>query len=457
MQAWDKFLERMDLDLGKATVEKWLKPIKVLHFDACNLYLEAEDSFQAIWFEEHIRERARKHLLNNNNTPIKVHLTIADEKEEKTVEGKTSESSPYAKLNLEPDTLDPWATFPNFIPTHDHPVAYKLLSELTGYDDTSATFSDPVLELGTFNPILIYGPSGVGKTHLLMATAKALQEAGQRVLYARAETFTDHVVNAIRIGAMREFRKAYRHVDVLIIDDVHLFAKKNATQEELFHTFNTLHTSGKQIILSSNTAPHHLQHIEPRLISRFEWGIALKIEPLKRPELQQLIFNKAASLNLVLNQEVINFLLETFKSNTKSIHQAIDSIVLNKHLGINNRTPFKDLDIESAKILLAPLIKKEEETALSPDKIIGAVAEFFGIKSDDILGKSQRQECATPRQIAMYLCRNELNMPFTKIGDTFSRDHSTVMSSVRLIQKKLDEQDKELAGAYTDIVRRIKS
>ena len=166
-------------------------------------------------------------------------------------------------------------------PGENNTIVYRLFCELTGYNPIAEKYEQPVVALGAFNPIYLWGGSGSGKTHLLMALTHAFKQRGLNALYARAETFTEHVVAAIRSSEMQSFRKAYRHVDVLLIDDVHVFARKDATQEEFFHTFNTLHTSGRQIILTSKCAPSLLQEIEPRLISRFEWGINVHFEKLK--------------------------------------------------------------------------------------------------------------------------------------------------------------------------------
>ncbi|MES2122165.1 MAG: DnaA/Hda family protein, partial [Chlamydiota bacterium] len=271
MKAWEDFLKKQEELLGKPIIDKWLRALKVLHFDSGNLYLEAKDSFQCIWFEEHIRPMLKRGLLNNNFRPIKVHLAVAQEngtvpqKKQKTNE----KPPPPPQLEFPPDPLDPAATLDQFIIGESNEVLLRLLCELTGYDPNSNQFKEPLLALGTFNPIYLWGAPGMGKTHLLMALARAFQKRGLNALYARAETFTEHVVSAIRGSDMQSFRKAYRHNDILLIDDVHLLARKTATQEEFFHTFNALHTTGRQLILTANCAPSQLQEIEPRLVSRF--------------------------------------------------------------------------------------------------------------------------------------------------------------------------------------------
>ena len=463
MQAWEEFLNQQETTIGTENTNRWLRSLKITHFDACNLYLEANDAFQIIWFQEHMLPKARILLVNNNNHPIKVHLSLsgsdaslkAHKKENK--KRKNHSVNPSSSIiNFCSDTLDPYATFEHFLPNESNHFPFKLLSELS-HSQAPIPAIGTAVPLATFNPIYIYGGSGVGKTHLLMAAANYLSKTNLNVFFVRAETFTEHVVNAIRNGIMQDFRMAYRHVDVLIIDDVHIFARKSATQEEFFHTFNTLHTSGRQIILSANTSPQLLQEIEPRLVSRFEWGITLHLEKMSSPQLQEFIVNRCNFLNFGLKPEIIEFLVKTFAPNTKAIQKALDTLILRSHLDLSSSHKSDGITLEIAEHFLGQLVQEQEKIALNPNKIVGAVADFYGITSEDIFGKSQSQDCSIPRQMSMFLCRKELKMPFIKIGNVFSRDHSTVMSSVKLIEKRAETQDKEICSAISDILRRLEN
>lgn len=437
MQAWENFLKAQEKELGADTSEKWLRSLKVLHFDACNLYLEAKDSFQANWFEEHMRAKVRRQLINNNFHEIKVHLAIGEEfpsiQQKKMKRGETKVAAP--SFVISPDELDPFATFDNFIADEANQIPFQFLAK--------AALS------AELNPIYLYGTTGVGKSHLLMAMAHLYKERGLRFLFVRAETFTEHVVTAIRTGCMQEFRNAYRNADALLIDDAHVFARRAATQEELFHTFNSLHMSGKQIILTANVAPQLLPSIEPRLVSRFEWGISLCLEKPQPIVLRQILINRAKAFNLTLTEDLIQYLLDNF-SHSKVLQSALETLVLGIHL-----SKATVLDLKSAKVYLKDLIEEEKKTAITPDKIIRAVAEFYGIRVEDILGKSHSRECAIPRQAAMHLCRSELKMPYLKIGQVFSRDHSTVMTSIKQIQKKLEERDPETSSSRSEILRNL--
>ncbi len=449
MKAWEEFLALLEVELGEETVRKWLRSLKILRFDACNLYLEAKDTFQALWFEEHIRPKIQARLVNNNNKKIRVHLSaprqISNLDKSKSKKNLQSPAGP-PPFCLTFDMLDPHCTLENFVLNDNNVLAHKLLCKIL--HNTS--------ELATFNPVYIHGRGGTGKTHLLMAIAQALTAKGLNVIYARGETFTEHVVTAIRAGEMSVFRQAYRNSDVLILDDVHIFSRKNATQEELFHTFNTLHVGGKQIILSSNCAPAELQMIEPRLVSRFEWGIVLPLEALQKNDIARVLENKMSTLNFTLSSKAKDFFLETFSSGPKSITKALQALVLRSHLNEHNPPiTSTQMTIPHIKNLLSDLIHEEEQSALNSQKIIQIVAESFGIKVEDILGKAQTRDCVLPRQLAMYLCRLYLKMPFLKIGELFSKDHSTVMSSVKVIQKAIDEDDKHIVPSYTALTKKL--
>lgn len=449
MRAWEDFLIEQEKELGAETVNKWLRPLKIIRFDACNIYLEANDSFKALWFEEHMRQKTQMRLFNNNRKPIKVHITITSSKPSE--EGQRKKALPTPPLfNLQFDNLNPQFTLETFLPSKGNLLAYKLIQESCQLSSKQDPLPLP------FNPLYIFGRSGSGKTHLLMAAAHAYKAVGKQVIYVRSETFTEHVVNAIRTGEMQIFRKTYRHVDALLIDDIEVFGRKGATQEELFHTFNTLHTEGKQIIITGNAPPQELKWIEPRLISRFEWGIVVPLQSLGKEELKAILLKKAENASFALDENLIEFFLDSFGNNTKSLVRAFEALILRTHLSHYQKPALAaqgPLPLPIIKQLLADLIQEEEKATLTPGKIIRTVAEYYGIRIDDILSKSQSREYALPRQIAMHLCRERLKLPYMKIGDIFSRDHSTVMSSVKHIQKGLEEKEIEISNPVNGILK----
>ncbi|NGX60838.1 MAG: Chromosomal replication initiator protein DnaA [Chlamydiae bacterium] len=441
MRAWEEFLQSQEGVLGKGTVERWLRPLTVSRFDACNLYLEASDSFQALWFEEHIRKKVEIELKNNNRKPIRVHLSVTKnpQKAAPTPKAANHESAPFT---LEFPAPHNHATFSSFLTSPGNQLAFKLLLE---------TCRSPLPSPLEFNPIYLYGKSGTGKSHLLMGGATALERGGLRVLYVPAETFTAHVVQAIRKGEMQAFRRAYRNVDALFVDNIEVFSRKAATQEEFFHTFNTLYTDGKLLVLSSSLLPQDLPHIEPRLISRFEWGIVLPCLMIDPPKMRELLLQRAELADFPLEEPLLAFLLDTFGHSTTKLVEALEALLLRTHL---NQTALP-LSPKIAEKTLADLIEKERKNQLTPAKILRHVAEHYGIRIEDILSKSQTRETTLPRQIAMHLCRQELKYPYMKIGDLFSRDHSTVIASIKQIQKGLDSKTPEIASPHRSILKTL--
>ncbi len=415
MKEWEQFLSDTEQELGPSIVDQWLRPLKVLRFDAANLYLEAKEPMQLSWFEEHIKPRLKKNgFVNENNRPIKVHIGSVSKK-------TPFFAAPQTPLTFSSRSLDPACTIENFSTAPGNLMAYKLLSELA---NTGSSF---------FNPIYVYGPKGSGKTHLLMAVAGKLSST-RKVFYTTADAFTDHVVQAIRAASMPALRRIYRDIDILIVDEVDRFGGRAATQEEFFHTFNALHTAGKQIILSSQLPPSKLQEIESRLISRFEWGIAVGME---KADVAHVLKQKAVEWNLVLLPELLEFLLTKFP---------LDPVIALQALALRSQT--KDpIGATAAAHILKDLLAKEVSQARTPDGVVKILAAHFGIKKEDLIGKAQSREIALPRKIAMYVCREVLKMAFQAIGKYFDRDHSTVMSSVKQIQKEIDEKNEEILEA----------
>jgi len=428
MKLWEEFLQNQEKNLGSEAIYKWAKPLKVVFFDAGNLYLEAQDAFQLNWFEQHLRPQILDHFRNNNHRPIKVHLSL--------VGAATPKDKKIWKPVLKPsqDSLNPNYRLATFFPGATNLTSFSLLKES--------------LENTLYNPIYLHGPSGSGKTHLLMAASAFLSEQKKQCFYVTAGTLTTHIVAAMRTGGMQKLREIYRQHDVLLVDDVHQLADRSATQEELFHTFNTLHVAGKQIILTGNSLPSQLEGIEPRLTSRFEWGLVLPLLCLTAPEQKEFFQKRAQEKKLTLSQEIETFLLHHLTS-VKSLQSALETLSIRK--GKN------EITLPLVQKWTMPLLEEQKRQALTPEKIVHATAEIFAIPASDILGRSQNQTCSVPRQTAMYLCRILLKMPYLKIAKVFSRDHSTVMTSVKTIEKKTEEQDDAMLSTLHSIRSRLKS
>lgn len=450
MKAWFDFVANLESHFGKETLDRWVLSLKILSYDACNLYLEAKDALHLAWYEEQIRPLVKNQFLNNNSHPIKVHLSIEGQRTSFSVPLQ-KESSAEKKPLFSSDPYSVENIFSSFIVSEKNDLPFQLLSQMSGEVDPNIPEERETLALGTFNPIFLHGKESSGKTHLLHATAAALEKKGLKPFYIKAQNFSQHVIGAMREGNMEAFRRTYRNADVLLIDDIHYFARKSATQEEFFHTFNSLHTLGKQIIITANCSPAGLKDIEPRLVSRFEWGISLYLELLEKKEMKEFLHQKAKHLGVTLSEEIFSFLIQEFGSSPSHIQKAVETLHFKMHLQEK-----KELySLPQAQEILGTLSTAIAKEAITPEKIIESVAAHFGIQPEDITGNGRAREFSLPRQITMYLCRNRLQMPFQQIGRTLNRDHSTVMTSVRQIETLLEKKDKDLFLAYVEISKKL--
>ena len=306
-----------------------------------------------------------------------------------------------------------------------------------------------------YNPLFIYGESGLGKTHLLHAIghyARSLYP-GTRVRYVSSEEFTNEFINSIRDGKADAFRKRYRDMDILLVDDIQFLASKESTQEEFFHTFNTLHNANKQIVLSSDRPPKQLITLEDRLRNRFEWGLITDVQP---PELETriaILRKKAVQEQLNAPPEVLEFIASRISRNIRELEGALIRVTAFASL---NRQP---VDLGLTEIVLKDLIPGGEHATpeITIDAIVSAVAEYFGLTVEDLIGSSRSRILVTARQIAMYLCRELTDLSLPKIGQYFGgRDHTTVMHADRKIRSLMAER-RPIFNQVTELTNRIKN
>ncbi|MBL1066117.1 chromosomal replication initiator protein DnaA [Streptomyces sp. 7-21] len=306
-----------------------------------------------------------------------------------------------------------------------------------------------------YNPLFIYGESGLGKTHLLHAIghyARSLYP-GTRVRYVSSEEFTNEFINSIRDGKADAFRKRYRDMDILLVDDVQFLASKESTQEEFFHTFNTLHNANKQIVLSSDRPPKQLITLEDRLRNRFEWGLITDVQP---PELETriaILRKKAVQEQLNAPPEVLEFIASRISRNIRELEGALIRVTAFASL---NRQP---VDLGLTEIVLKDLIPGGQDTTpeITADAISAAVADYFGLTVEDLAGQSRSRILVTARQIAMYLCRELTDLSLPKIGQHFGgRDHTTVMHADRKIRALMAER-RSIYNQVTELTNRIKN
>ena len=303
-----------------------------------------------------------------------------------------------------------------------------------------------------YNPLLVYGDSGLGKTHLLHAIGHYVRSLfnGARVRYVSSEEFTNEFINAIRDDRQDRFKRRYRDVDVLLIDDIQFLEGKIQTQEEFFHTFNTLHNANKQIVITSDRAPKRLEALEDRLRNRFEWGLITDVQP---PDLETriaILRKKAATERMTAPPEVLEFLASKIQTNIRELEGALIRVTAFASL---NRQP---VDLTLAEIVLKDLIPEGGEPEITAALIIAQTAAYFGLSIDDLCGPSRSRVLVTGRQISMYLCRELTELSLPKIGQQFGgRDHTTVMHADKKIRQLLAER-RSVYNQVTELTNRIK-
>ena len=301
-----------------------------------------------------------------------------------------------------------------------------------------------------YNPLFIYGPSGLGKTHLLYAITNEIKKKNPdvKIIYIKGEDFTNQLIESLSQQAMPNFRDKYRSCDVLLIDDIQFIAGKVSTQEEFFHTFNALFEDRKQIILTSDRPPRDIKTLEERLKTRFEWGLIADIQP---PDLElriAIIKKKAEQVNVELPDDVLTFLAENLRSNIRQIEGAI------KKLGALSFLSGQKITMDLTKSCISELLGGAEPTSVTVEKIFGAVYKKYNIKQEEIIGSRRTKEVAAARHIAIYLVRTVTEMSLPNIGKIFNRDHSTVMSSVETVEKRL-RNDALLNVEIHDMIKEV--
>ena len=305
-----------------------------------------------------------------------------------------------------------------------------------------------------YNPLYLYGGPGLGKTHLMHSIGHFIleQDPDKKVLYVTSEEFTNEVIESIRSGnaaSMTKLREKYRNVDVLMVDDVQFIIGKESTQEEFFHTFNALHAAHKQIILSSDKPPKEMETLDERFRSRFEWGLIADIT-LPDYETRMAILHKKEEMDgYDINEEVIKYIANNIKSNIRELEGAINKVMAFAKL------EKKEVTLELAEQALKDIISPDEKKVITPDYIISMVAEHFDVTVDDLCGNKRNSKIVTPRQIAMYLCREIISTPLKSIGKCLgNRDHTTIMHGIDKIEKEINN-DENLKNTIETLKKKI--
>ena len=321
-------------------------------------------------------------------------------------------------------------------------VASTDLPEMAGY-----TFDRFIV---TYNPLFIYGNSGLGKTHLLLSIGQYIHEhsPGKKIEYIKGDEFTNQLVKAIKEGTAEEFRTRYRNVDLFLVDDIQFIAGKQQTQNEFFHTFNNIYEAGHQIVITSDRPPMEMSLLDDRLRTRFEGGLMADIQPPDVETRMAIIRNKASQLALVLSDDAVEYIAENVTANIRQLEGVIKRLTAYKQ--ILNRT----IDIDDVKRAIAD-VTRTGEFVPQPDRIIKETARYYGLKSEDLRGQNRSKNTAIARQVAMYLIRTLTTLSLKDIGAEFEdRNHATVLSSIRKIEDLL-KSDARMAETIRDITSNI--
>ena len=287
-----------------------------------------------------------------------------------------------------------------------------------------------------YNPLFLYGGVGLGKTHLMHAIGHAVKETNPsaRIVYVTSEMFTNDMIEAVRAGKNVEFRQRYRNVDLLMIDDIQFIAGKQAVQEEFFNTFNTLHNSGKQIVISSDRPPKEIKALEECLSSRFEWGLVADIQAPDLETRTAILRNRAQNRNVVIDDEIINFIAENIVDNIRKLEGSLNRVIAYANL---KRMP---ITMNLAKEAMRDILPQKQDIVVTPERIKETVAEYYSIPLESLMSQRRDKEVVIPRQIAMYFCHTLLSLPYKRIATLFDRDdHTTAISACKKIAQMIED------------------
>ena len=368
-------------------------------------------------------------------------VLIVTEEERRTGTQSIAQTLPRAAVeNESARNLNPKYVFDSFVVGNSNRMAH------------AASLAVAESPAQAYNPLFLYGNSGLGKTHLMHSIGHFILDRNPeaKVLYVTSETFTNELINSIQNNKNEEFRNKYRNIDVLLIDDIQFISKKEGTQEEFFHTFNALYESSKQIIISSDRPPKEIKTLEDRLRSRFEWGLIADVQPPDYETRIAILQKKAERDHLVVPNEVNAYIAKNIASNIRELEGALTRIVA--YATLTNQ----DISITLAENSLRDIFSENASTPLTTDLIQQVVAEHYNIRVEDIQGSKKPKNIAFPRQVSMYLCRKLLDISLPKIGDSFGgRDHTTVIHAISKIEKQL-EVDPMLQKTIMQLEKEIK-
>jgi len=448
---WEKCLNSLESEFPSQQFNTWIRPLQAEHANG-RLVLLAPNRFVMDWIVERFLARINDLVKQySDDQPPAVILEIGSKRNDalRPDTGQKSQSPgsvvptantksafTYIDNTIYQSNLNPNFTFDNFVEGKSNQLAKAASIQVAG---------NPAV---AYNPLFLYGGVGLGKTHLMHAIGNQIirDNPKAKVLYLHSERFVADMVKALQTNSMNEFKRYYRNVDALLIDDIQFFAGKDRTQEEFFHTFNSLLESQQQVILTCDRYPKEINGVEERLKSRFGWGLTVAVEP---PELETrvaILMSKAETTNINLPYEVAFFVAKRIRSNVRELEGALKRIIANAHF------TGKAITLEFVKEALRDLLALQDKL-VTVENIQRTVAEYYKIKVADLLSKRRNRSVARPRQIAMALAKELTNHSLPEIGDAFGgRDHTTVLHACRNINE-LRQTDADIEEDYTNLLR----
>lgn len=445
-ELWQAVLGELEIALSKANFVTWFKLTSLLSFENGKATVGVPNTITKSWLESKYNSVILKALQNISGIVLKgiIYKVVPSHTNfYPAYKNQNACDSPQSQESFAGNTSMARNSFaPSTSPCHGG-LNQKYIFEnfIVGkHNELAKAAAESVAEAPgkRYNPLFIYGGVGLGKTHLLQAIGHAVlnKNSQSKVLYTTFEKFTSDFISAIRTGQAKKFKDTYRNIDVLLIDDIQFIIGKEETQEEFFHTFNSLHQEDKQIVITSDRPPKCLPSIQERLISRFEWGVITDINP---PDLETriaILESKCNEKNLLVDRQVLTMIASRVHSNIRELEGALNKIIAFSQL---KNIPVTAQLCEQVLQSLNPVFKTK---TLTPANIITAVSQYFGLASEDVLSKSREQRLVTPRQIIMYLMREDLNSSFPTIGKELKRDHTTVIHAYTKITDAVETNPK---------------
>ncbi len=448
-QLWEAILGELELNLSKANFTTWFKNTFVLQMNDHEVIVAVPNAFTKAWLEKKYHKYITDALKNVSEKTFNKVSYVVETKEKQNI---LTTNNNHSVLNQETPAvinsnqnlnnkvgLNPKYTFDSFVVGKGNELAHAACLAV-------AKKSGEV-----YNPLFIYGGVGLGKTHLMQAVGNYIlnEEKNKKVLYVTSEKFTNDFIQLVQQGEAKKFKEKYRAVDVLLVDDIQFLAGKEQTQEEFFHTFNVLHQENKQIIISSDRPPKAIPALEQRLISRFEWGMIVDVNAPDLETRMAIIGSKMKEKNLSLSEEIVRIIATSVQNNVRELEGILNKIIAFHQL--NNTPPTE----ESVKSIISSLSSNIKRSHITPKKLIQTVAAYFDIETDGLVGNSRKKELVVPRQIVMYLMREELDASYPNIGNELGgRDHTTAMHACNKINKEI-ENDEKIARDIEMIKQRL--